>query len=95
MVNTHLTPVKLAIWEARGEWKNIGRGLNVSEGDINSIHEDNDGERLHKILSLWMQTGSATIDKLLDTLKNPPVSRNDIAGEIRRRQGEERRKVGL
>ena len=94
-VKTHLKQVKRAIREARADWKNIGRGLDLSEGDIKSIHEDDDEERLHKVLSLWMQTGNATIYQLLEALENPPVSRKDIAGEIRRRTGEERRKVGL
>ena len=94
-VDTHLLHVKRAIREARVRWKDIGRGLQLSEGTIESIHEVDDEERLHKVLSLWMKTGSATIYELLKALEDPPVGRKDIAGEIRRRTGEERRKVGL
>ena len=94
-VNTHLLHVKRAIREARVRWKDIGRGLHLLDGDIRSIREEDDEECLHKVLSLWMETGSATIYQLLEALENPPVSRKDIAGEIRSLKGEERSRVGL
>ena len=94
-VNTHLKQVKLAIREARARWKDIGRGVDLLDGDIKSIREEDDDECLHKVLSLWMETGSATIYQLLEALENPPVGRKDIAGEIRSLKGEERSRVGL
>ena len=94
-VNTHLLHVKRAIREARPRWKDIGRGLDLLDGTIESIHEEDDEERLHKVLSLWMQTNSATIYQLLEALEKPPVGRKDIAGEIRSLKGEERSRVGL
>ena len=81
-----LHQVKLALWEARSKWRDIGRALGISDGTINTIHE-NDDESLHQILTLWIQTGNATIQDLLAALEDPTVSRRDIANEILSRKG--------
>lgn len=94
-INTHLRPVKTAIWEARSEWKAIGRALDLPNGTIDSIHDQHDGEALHQVLSKWMETGQATTQLLLKALKDPTVGRNDIAKKICRRKGEDRIEVGL
>ena len=94
-IDTHLRHVKNAIFEARSQWKEIGRSLNLSDGTIRSIHESDDGERLHQVLSLWIQAGSATIHNLLNALEDVSVGRNDIANEIRSLKSEQRVNVGL
>ena len=94
-VDTHLMPITEAIWDARAKWKNIGRMLNLTEGDIQAIHESDDGESLHIVLSQWIHTGNATIYDLLKALENRIVNRSDLAKQIRSRVGENRVKVGL
>ena len=94
-IKHHLLPVKHAVWEARTQWKNIGRELGLSEDIIKSIHDPDDGECLHEVLSKWLQTGNATIYDLLEALEDPIVAHRDIANEIRALNGEERIKVGL
>ena len=75
------------IWEARAQWKNIGRALDIPEGTIRSIHEDDDGESLHQILTHWIHAGTATIQDLLKALKDSTVGRKDIVNEILSRKG--------
>ena len=94
-MDKHLKHVKYAVWGARAQWKNIGRSLGLPEGTIQSIHEPDEGECLHAVLSLWMQTGQATINDLLEALENPPIARRDIAHEIRALRGKDRINIGL
>ena len=94
-IDTHLRPLKRAVWEARSMWKNIGRSLGLTEGTIHSIHEPDDGEALHRVLTQWIQSGNATIQDLLKTLEDPTVGRSDIANRIRTLRGKDRTDVGL
>ena len=87
--------MRKAVWEARPDWRNIGRALDLSEGTIDSIHEREDGESLHTVLKTWMQSGKATIQDLLNALEDPTVGRTDIANEIRSLEGSNRTAVGL
>ena len=79
--------MKQALWEARSQWKDIGRALDISDGTIRSIHEPSDGESLHQILTLWMQSGTTTIQDLLKALEDSTVGRKDIVNEILSRKG--------
>ena len=88
-------PTKEAIWNARAKWRDIGRKLGLNDGDIQAIHEYDDGECLHKVLSQWMHTGKATIYDLMAVLESEVIDRPDIARKIRSRKGEDRGKVGL
>ena len=94
-VDSHLRPVKRAIWESRVQWRDIGRALDLSEGTIDSFHEPNDGESLHKVLKKWMGSGKATMHDLLMALDDVTVGRMDIAEKIRKLEGEARTEVGL
>ena len=94
-INTHLQPVYTAIYEARSKWKNIGRSLKVPGGTIASIHDPDDGECLHAVLTSWIQTGKAVTKDLLGALENKTVGRQDIAKEICNLQGNDRSDVGL
>ena len=87
--------MKKAIFSARAQWKNIGRALALSEGTIDSIHEPEDSEGLHKVLKKWMGTGRAKTQDLLEALEDKTVGRGDIAKELRAREGKERTEVGL
>ena len=75
--------MKRAVFEARSQWKAIGRALGLTDGTIDSIHDQDDGECLHKVLSKWMHSGGATIHGLLDALEDITVDRRDIAHKIR------------
>ena len=97
-VHTHLSYIKNAISEAREKWRDIGRALGLSEGTIQSIHRQtiyNSNESLHQVLSLWMYTGKATTQHLLEALEDPAVRRTDIANHMRDLRGEDRTNVGL
>ena len=87
--------MKRAVWDARHQWKNIGRELGLSEGTIQSIHEPDDGECLHQVLLRWMKTGRATINDLLEALEDPTVDHRDIANKIRALKGDYRINIGL
>lgn len=75
--------VRRVVWEARSQWRDIGRAFELSEGTICAIHEDTDGESLHMVIKLWMELGKATVNTLLEALEDEVVSRCDIAQEIR------------
>ena len=94
-VDSHLRPVKRAIWESRVHWRNIGRALDLTEGSIDSIHEPDDGESLHKVLKKWMESDKAMMHDLLMALDDVTVGRMDIAEKIRELKGKARTEVGL
>ena len=81
-IDTHLQPVKHAVWTARSLCKEIGHVLGISDDTIRTIHCTNDGECLNEVLSLWIHSGKATISDLLRALANKTVDRNDIKNEI-------------
>ena len=93
--DVHLMPIKEAVWDARSQWKDIGRKLGLKSGDIRAIHDPSDGECLHEVLSQWMHTGKATINVLLKALESKIIDRLDIARETRSLRGDERLAVGL
>ena len=82
-VDKHLMSLKEAMWSARSKWKDIGRKLGITEGDIEAIHEHDDGECLHKVLLNWVRTGRATINDLLKALESKVIGHPEIIGEIR------------
>ena len=88
-------PIKEAIWDVRAKWKDIGRKLKLTEGDIDAIHEHDDGECLHRVLLQWIQTGRATILDLLTTLESKIIDRFDLVGEIRSLTREKHIELGL
>ena len=81
-IDTHLQPVRHAIWKARSLWKEIGRALGISDDIIRTIHCENDGECLNEVLSLWIHSDKATISDLLRALAKKTVDRNDIKNKI-------------
>ena len=97
--NKHLRHVKNAVLDAAYLWFPLGQALDIPQGTLKTIdsdrkfHEEND--RLNEMLSKWMHSGEATIDRLLEALVDPSVDRNDIAIKIRDLKGDKRRKVGL
>ncbi len=96
-VDTHLMPLKEAIWDARSKWKDIGRKLGLTDGDINAIKESehNISECLNEVLVRWIQTGKATIYDLLKALKSEVIDCSGIVSKILSLRGEERKAVGL
>ena len=87
--------MKNAVFKARSQWKAIGRALGLTYDTIDSIHDQDDVECLHKVLSIWMQSGGSTIHGLLDALEDITVARHDIAHMIRSLKDEDRTRVGL
>ena len=91
-VEPHLQYLKRVIFDARWQWRAIGRVLGLSDY---TIHHQDDGECLHEVLSIWMHSGGATIHDLLDALEDITVARHDIAHKIRSLKDEDRTRVGL
>ena len=87
--------MKSTVFKARSQWKAISRAIGLTEDTIDSIHDQDDGECLHKVLSVWMHSGGATIHGLLDALEDVTVDRRDIADKIRSLKDEDRTRVGL
>ena len=81
-IDTHLQPVKHAVWKAQSLWKEIGRALGISNDIVCTIHCTDDGECLHTVLSKWIHSGKATISDLLLALADETVERNDIKNRI-------------
>lgn len=87
--------IKEAIWDTRAKWRDIGCKLGLKAGDIDSIHDHEDGECLHIVLSHWMHTGRATIHELLKALESKIIDCSDIVREIVSLKGENQVKIGL
>ncbi|XP_064405771.1 uncharacterized protein LOC135350856 isoform X3 [Halichondria panicea] len=100
-VGMHLQNVRTTVHRARLQWKNIGRGLNVPDDDLESIHEEHckdqdfHAECLYYTLKKWMQSGIARIEDLLDVLEGEIVGHKDLVQEIRQQNEEQKRKIGL
>ena len=88
-------PIKEAIWDARAKWKDIGRKLKLTEGDIDAIHKRDDGECLHRVLLQWIRTGRATMLDLLAALESKIIDRLDIVKKIQSLPGEKQTELGL
>ena len=84
-----------AVWSIRAHWRILGGELHLPDGTIESIHERDDGENLRKVLSTWIQSGTATIYNLLEKLEGEIVNKPELAKKIRARKGEDRVDVGL
>lgn len=94
MTTVRVRHVKTAIWDARSKWTAIGRALDLSPGDITSIHGNDDGDRLNEVLLKWMQGNSnPTIGDILEAMEDVELTRIDIANKIRGRKWNESAKV--
>ena len=93
----HLSPIRGAIHRARDQWLDIGRELHLQEHDLIEIRNDytSDKECLYQMLRKWMQTGKATIEKLLEVLDNEIIGYRDLANEIRAYNPERRAQLGF
>ena len=94
-----MPPLTLAIWNARSNWRDIGRALRVSSDVMNEIGVDhclqNDGQRMERVLVEWLHSGKATVHQLLRALEERSVRHYDIAKNIRSLEGEDRTAIGL
>lgn len=89
-VSADLNWVRTDVWEARSQWRDTGRALNLTEGTISAVHEPDDGESLTVVIKLWMHSGKATTHTLLKALEDNSVARCDIANKLRKQQGIQR-----
>lgn len=93
-VNNNLFHVRSAILDAASQWRDIGQALRIPNGTLTTFHGE-DNECLNMVLTSWMHTGKATIHQLLEALESDIVGRGDIVTQLRSRQGEDRKKIGL
>ena len=91
----HLQNVYRAVWSIQAKWRNLGRELDLPKGTIDSFHEQEDSENLHKVLSTWIHSGTATIYNLLEKLEGEILNNPELAKNIRARKGKDRVDVGL
>ncbi len=100
-VEMHLKHVRKAVHKARLKWKDIGRDLDIPDDDLDTIQaerchdQDSHTECLYFTLKKWMQSGNARIEDLLDVLEGEIVGHRDLVQEIRAKNEEEKRKIGL
>ena len=80
-VDKHLHHVRNALLGAAYQWRDIGRALELTDGTLRSIRGE-DNECLNEVLAQWMHSGKATVDQLLDALKDQSVKRVDIVPKI-------------
>ena len=69
-IDTHLRHVKSAIYEAKSQWKNIGRSLDLSEGTISSIKDPDDGECIRVSHHLSAEVCASAHSEALEHLHN-------------------------
>ena len=81
-VDKHLHHVKNAVLDAAYLWREIGQVLDIRDGRLRSIRGE-DAYCLNEMLSIWMHSGNATIDQLLEALVEPGVDRGDIVSKVR------------
>lgn len=94
----HLRNVRGIVHKARVQWLDIGRGLNVPDDDLDSIHKEHHhdhSECLYRMLRKWMQSGKAQMEDLLDVLEEEIVGHKALVREIRGYSEEQKSKIGL
>ena len=92
-VDEHILYVREAIHQTREKWLDIGRGLRIRDDDLTCIQQQyNDAtECLYQMLKKWMNTGEASIKKLLEVLDSKVVGYSNLANELRNIDDPERR----
>lgn len=86
--------MKNAVLDAAYQWFEIGQALDIPPGTLKTFHGE-DPYCLNEMLTVWMHSGKATIDQLLQALEDPGVGRHDIVNDIRALKGDRRCRVGL
>lgn len=70
------------------KWQEIGEGLGVNDGDIESLKQSNqrDVNKLSSALQKWMDTmcSDVTWEKILEVLESPLVDKKSVAGDVRK-----------
>lgn len=69
-------------------WRDIGEGLGVNDGDIESLQQSNqrDVNKLSSVLQKWMDTLCSDVSwrKILEVLDSPLVQKKNVADDIRK-----------
>ena len=81
-VETHLVPLKEAVWDSRTKWREIGQKLELNIFSIHMKGSSTDGECLCDVLSQWIQTGKATIIDLVRALRSDRVGLGHLAKKL-------------
>ncbi len=71
--------------------------MGLTEGDVDAIDANHQKveDKYGDVLKMWMHTGKAKTDQLIDALRSPIVNRGDIAKNIMITTGEKRKNLGL
>ncbi len=95
----HLWHIHEAVYDARAEWKFIGRALGIDSTLLDSIHsrvrQDDNKEHLYQVLERWIQSGEATMKRLLEALESKVIGKTHVANAIRAFTPEQKAQIGL
>ncbi len=90
---TDLHLITSELLPAINKWQEIGFALGLKDADIQAIaitdsHNPYPQRALTRMLSIVLQMKSLTWELLLDALREPSVSRDDLANELAIKYGE-------
>ena len=75
-----------AVWKARAKWYNIGLGLKIDQGTLDSIKGSNndDGDQLREMLNVWLKRcqPKPAIAVLAETLRLHTVGHGRLADQL-------------
>ena len=81
-----LHKVLKATWEARVKWYNIGLGLEIDPGTLNTIKTDNENsdDRFRAMLMIWLNKvqPKPTLAALAEALQSPTVGFGHLAEQV-------------
>ena len=83
-----LNKVLKAAWVARAKWYNIGLGLGIDPGTLDTIGNDNNNnsdDQFRAMLTIWLKMVKTkpTLAALAEALQSPTVGFEDLAEQIR------------
>ena len=88
---TDLNGVKLALWNARAKWRDIGSWVGVDEATLDTMKGKDHGDSLRDVLSHWLRgvykpeeknSKPRTWHTLIDALRNKIVNEGVMADEL-------------
>ena len=71
------------LWNARSKWYNIGLGLGVSAGELDSIDQKREpGDCLREVLIKWLKKRTPRKSQLIEALRQRSVGYEQLADNL-------------
>ena len=71
------------LWNARSKWYNIGLGLGVSAGELDSIDQKREpGDCLREVLIKWLKKRTPRKSQLIEALREPSIGFEQLADDL-------------